>query len=48
VKKSAVPGNDGFGPLQKRVDEAQAVDGEAVLHVFGVKLAAAERQRRRR
>jgi hypothetical protein len=23
--------------LQKRIDEAQAIDNEAVLHVFGVK-----------
>ena len=23
-------------PLQKRIDEAQAVDDKAVLHVFGV------------
>jgi hypothetical protein len=29
------------------IDEAQAIDGEAVLHVFSVKLAATERQRRR-
>jgi hypothetical protein len=35
-------------PSQKRVDEAQAIDGGAVLHVFGVKLTAAERQRRGR
>jgi len=33
--------------LQKRIDEAQAIDNEAVLHVFGVKLAAAEGERRR-